>query len=65
LLLPKTLRTPTSFARLTAWAVERLIKFTQAINRMNAAMSHNTLSRLIADGFIAVIAYLRIVMHGA
>ena len=43
LLLPKTFLTPTSFARLTDCAVDKLIKFTQAINRINAAISHNTL----------------------
>src|SRR5258706_2837242 len=42
---PSTLRTAISLARLMAWAVERLIKFAQAINNMNAAISQSVLIR--------------------
>src|SRR5687767_6380311 len=45
LLLPKTFRTPTSFDRLTACAVERFIKLVQAINRINAAINQRILIR--------------------
>ena len=36
---PNTLRTPTSFARLAERAVERFIKFTQAISSIKNAMA--------------------------
>src|SRR5258705_2357540 len=46
LLLPSTFLTATSLDRFTAWAVDRLIKFTQAISRMNKAISHKVLISL-------------------
>src|ERR1700704_1481082 len=36
---PSTFRTPTSFARREDWAVERLMKFTQARIMINTAMT--------------------------
>src|SRR6266498_5300127 len=39
--LPKTFLIPTSFERFKACAVERLIKFTQAIIKIKAAMTIN------------------------
>src|SRR5688572_11163575 len=38
---PNTLRTPTSLARLADRAVDRFIKFTQAISKMKNAMAEN------------------------
>ena len=41
LLLPNTFRTPISFARCTDCAVDKLIKLTAAINRINKASPIN------------------------
>ena len=45
--LPMTFRTPTSLARLTAWAVAILIKLTHAISRIKAAISQRLLIRAV------------------